>query len=96
ADEASLDETFPEIEELSRECRFNDCTHTGEPGCRIQEALSSGELPIDRYERYLDLQREIAYLNRRRDQRAQQEEEMKWKKIAQHIRNYKKITRDLG
>jgi hypothetical protein len=51
------------------------------------------ELPLERYERYLDLQREIAYLNRRRDQRAQQEEEMKWKKIAQRIRDYKKIHR---
>jgi ribosome biogenesis GTPase len=93
ADEASLDETFPEIETFARECRFNDCTHNGEPGCRIQDALATGELPLERYERYLDLQREIAYLNRRRDQRAQQEEEMKWKKIAQRIRDYKKIHR---
>jgi ribosome biogenesis GTPase len=48
---------------------------------------------MERYERYLDLQREIAYLSRRRDQRARQEEEMKWKKIAQHIRDYEKSRR---
>lgn len=93
ADEASLDETFPEIEALATECRFNDCTHHGEPGCRVQTALATGELPLERYERYLDLQREIAYLNRRRDQRARQEEEMKWKKIARHIRDYEKSRR---
>ena len=93
AEESSLDETFPEIERVSRECRFNDCTHSGEPGCSISNALATGELPVDRYERYLDLQREIAYLNRRRDQRARQEEEMKWRRIARHIRNYEKSKR---
>jgi ribosome biogenesis GTPase / thiamine phosphate phosphatase len=93
ADEGSLDETFPEIEELARECRFHDCTHGGEPGCRIQEALAAGELPLERYERYLDLQREISYLSRRRDQRAQQAEEQKWKRIAQHIRDIEKSRR---
>lgn len=89
-DEESLDETFPEIEELANECRFNDCTHSGEPGCRIAEALDTGELPVERWERYLELQRELSYLNRRRDQRARQEEQMKWKKIAQYQRELKK------
>lgn len=93
ADEASLEEAFPEIDELSRQCRFTDCSHNGEPGCRIQQALATGELPMERYGRYLDLQREIAYLNRRRDQRAKQEEEMKWKKIAKLQRTYKKERR---
>ena len=93
AEEDSLDGTFPEIEALSRECRFNDCSHNGEPGCRIQEALASGELPVERYDRYLDLQRELAHLNRRRDQRAREEEQMKWKKIAKQIREIEKRRR---
>lgn len=93
AEEGSLENTFPEIEELARLCRFNDCTHNGEPGCRIQEALEAGRLSIDRWDHYLSLQREIAYLERRRDQRAQQEEEMKWKKIAKLQRHYKKNRR---
>ncbi len=81
---------FPEIEELARECRFSDCAHNGEPGCRIQEALTTGELPMERYERYLEYQKELAYLHRRRDERAAAEEQKKWKRIAQIQREIKK------
>jgi len=81
---------FPDVEELAAACRFTDCAHNGEPGCRIQEALASGELPGQRYERYLEYQRELAYLERRVDQRAQAEERKKWKQIASERRRIKK------
>lgn len=93
AEDEGLDDTFPEIEALSRECRFRNCRHDGEPGCRVREALRTGELSADRWERYRALQREIAYLTRRRDQRARQEEQMKWKQIAAFQRRFKKGTR---
>ena len=92
-DEASLDAAFPDVEELAAECRFSDCGHNGEPGCRIREALATGELPMDRYERYLDLQKEIAYLERKRDMRAMKDEQLKWKRIAQFAREVKKRKR---
>ena len=94
AEDERLDETFPEIDELSRRCRFNDCSHQGEPGCRVQEALESGELPAERWNHYQELQRELEHLNRRRDQRARKEEQMKWKKIAQQIRDINRRRRD--
>ena len=89
-EEDTVDAAFPDIEALAAECRFSDCRHQGEPGCRIQAALSTGELSADRYARYQDYQRELAYLERRRDQRAAAEEQRKWKKIAQDIRHSKK------
>jgi ribosome biogenesis GTPase len=90
AEPEELSSAFPEIEELASECRFSDCSHSGEPGCRVQEALATGELPQQRFERYLDYQKELAYLERRRDERARQEEERKWRKIAQEQRRIKK------
>lgn len=90
AEPGELSVAFPEIEELASECRFTDCSHAGEPGCRVQEALATGELPQERFQRYLDYQKELAYLERRRDERARQEEERKWKKIAQELRRMKK------
>jgi len=54
--------TFSEIEELARHCRFNDCTHTGEPGCAVQEAVESGNLDRRRYENYLRLKKESRYV----------------------------------
>jgi ribosome biogenesis GTPase len=89
-DGEELSSAFPEIEALAAECRFSDCAHSGEPGCRVQEALASGELPQERFERYLDYQRELAYLERRRNERAAAEERRKWKKIAQEQRRMKK------
>ena len=74
---------FSEIAALAEECRFRDCTHTAEPGCAVQAALGSGEISADRFESYLELQRELSYLERREDDRAARQEKMKWKKIAQ-------------
>lgn len=89
ADGDDLEASFPDVEELASQCRFTDCSHSGEPGCRIAAALESGELAPERWERYQDLQRELAYLNRRRDDRARQEEQQKWKKIAEFARQNK-------
>ena len=32
-------EVFPEVEELSADCRFADCAHTTEPGCAVLAAV---------------------------------------------------------
>ena len=90
ADVADLDSTFPEIDALAAGCRFRDCAHQGEPGCRVVQALATGELPADRYERYLEYRRELAYLHRRRDARAEANEREKWKQIAKRSREFKK------
>lgn len=89
-DADDLSAAFPEIDALAEECRFNDCAHSGEPGCRVQEAIATGELPMERYEHYLEYQKELAYLARRKDQRANAEEQKKWKRIAMIQRQYKK------
>ncbi|MDZ7317248.1 MAG: ribosome small subunit-dependent GTPase A [candidate division KSB1 bacterium] len=49
---------FPEIEELSRSCRFRNCRHLNEPDCAVLSALASGELDPMRYESYVRLQAE--------------------------------------
>jgi ribosome biogenesis GTPase len=66
AEKEDLDDTFNEIAELASQCRFNDCTHEGEPGCAVQEALEQGLISPDRYDSYLQLRKEIAFLNRRK------------------------------
>ncbi len=52
---AEIAESFSDIVELSKSCRFDDCTHTGEPNCAVQHAVESGLLERDRYENYLQL-----------------------------------------
>lgn len=46
---------FPEIFERSRECRFNNCTHTCEPGCAVIQAVDDSEIAASRYASYLSI-----------------------------------------
>ena len=50
-----LDGYFPELRELVAKCQFNDCTHRGEPGCAVRQALTEGRVTQARYESYLRL-----------------------------------------
>lgn len=56
-----IDTAFADIEALAEECRFSDCTHSGEPGCAVCEALKTGKLPQSRWQSYLKLTAENAY-----------------------------------
>ncbi len=44
---------FYKINELSNQCKFNDCKHETEPGCAIHKAIENGEVSEELYERYL-------------------------------------------
>ncbi|MBP2079323.1 ribosome biogenesis GTPase [Oceanobacillus polygoni] len=92
--ESSIDTTFQDVEQLTTECRFTDCRHDTEPGCRVQEALATGELSEARFESYLKLQRELAYEKRKQNQKAKQDEKSRWKHISkfqkEHYKYHKK------
>jgi len=68
--EAGIDTTFNEITELSRQCRFADCSHTQEKGCAVLAALYEGTIPEKRYENFMKMSREskhysMSYLEKR-------------------------------
>lgn len=60
-----LDRCFPEFRRLIPECRFNDCSHEGEPGCAVREAAEQGVVSADRYDSYVKLRAELAETERR-------------------------------
>jgi ribosome biogenesis GTPase len=84
--DSGLDETFTDVAELATQCRFNDCSHDGEPGCAIRAALADGTLDRDRLESYEKLQRELHRLEVRLDKRLQAEERKKRRAFARSIR----------
>ena len=53
--------TFDEIAELSKQCRYNDCSHTLEQGCAILAALKDGIISQDRYQNFVKLIKESAF-----------------------------------
>ena len=62
----NVDEAFEDVASFAEKCKFRDCTHTNEPGCEVSEALSTGDLPNDRYASYLRIQR-LNRFNRQRE-----------------------------
>ncbi|MDR2084782.1 MAG: ribosome small subunit-dependent GTPase A [Bacteroidales bacterium] len=54
-DKIEIAERFPEIRKFQHECRFNNCTHTNEPGCAVKEAVEEGLIPEERYNSYLSI-----------------------------------------
>ncbi|MCT9929442.1 ribosome small subunit-dependent GTPase A [Planotetraspora sp. A-T 1434] len=81
-----VDLVFSDIEELAEGCRFSDCAHGDEPGCAVQAAIESGELPERRLESWNKLQREAAWMARRTDARLRSEATRKWKIIHKQMR----------
>jgi len=56
-----IDTAFADIEELSRECKYADCTHTFEPGCAVLRAIENGALDSARLASYRKLKTENDY-----------------------------------
>ena len=46
---------FKEVFEFSHQCRFNNCTHTHEPGCAVIEAVKNHYMAESRYQSYLSM-----------------------------------------
>jgi len=83
ATSASVDLAFDDIAALAAQCRFRDCRHQGEPGCAV---ATSGGIDQSRLASYAKLQRELAHLDRKVDQRAAQDEKRRIKRIHRAMR----------
>lgn len=53
-----ISENFSDIDEMACNCKFSDCSHKTEPGCRIKAALEDGSLSYERWELYNRLMKE--------------------------------------
>lgn len=54
-DPAQVSHYFPEIFRTGSRCRFQDCTHTHEPGCAVSQALEDSLIARSRYASYLSV-----------------------------------------
>ena len=86
-DAGGIDEAFADVEDLAAACRFNDCSHSTEPGCAVNAALESGELAQERYDSWRKLQRELRAIAVRADARLRREEKRKWQLRARDGRS---------
>ena len=54
-----LNQAFPEIASVSRDCKFRTCTHTHEPSCAVKPAVEEGIIANFRFDNYLQFLSEI-------------------------------------
>jgi ribosome biogenesis GTPase len=46
---------FREFREVSKRCKYNNCSHTHEPGCAVKSAVDSDEIHASRYKSYISI-----------------------------------------
>ncbi len=96
AGESTINLAFDEIAEWAESCRFRDCSHTGEPGCAVQAALSTGELCLERYESYLRQRKEIRHHQIESDIHLKIAEQRRWKTIHKSMQYHIKAGAGSG
>jgi len=72
-DDNELLSSVLDVSALEKNCKFKDCTHTGEPGCAVAEALSNGSLSEGVYESYLKLRKESQHFSKSEYERRKHE-----------------------
>ncbi|MBI4979493.1 MAG: ribosome small subunit-dependent GTPase A [Spirochaetes bacterium] len=89
-EDEGLEQVFDDIKVLAENCRFRDCSHVNEPGCAVREAVESGTIEQKRFENYLKLKKESAYLTDRQTMKASAIEKARWKDISKYAKKIKK------
>jgi ribosome biogenesis GTPase len=77
--------TFSKIIELSKDCKFKDCTHTTEIDCAVIEAVERGEIDKSSFENFMKMEREKEHF-----ESTVAEKRKKDKDFGKMIKNYKK------
>ena len=55
-----LASSFPFISSYYTECRYSNCLHQNEPGCKIKELLNNNLLDKENYDNYLQMLGELS------------------------------------
>ncbi|WP_434752087.1 ribosome small subunit-dependent GTPase A [Paenibacillus amylolyticus] len=58
-----LDESFSDVKSFLGRCKFSDCRHENEPGCIIRMEIENGGIALERWESYLTLKKEAAFVD---------------------------------
>jgi ribosome biogenesis GTPase len=89
--DAGIDGTFDEMAELSKECRYSDCSHIQEQGCAILAALKEGTISQERYQNFVKLHKESAY-----HEMSYLEKRRKDKKFGKFVKSVMKEKKERG
>lgn len=83
-------ESFSQVDDLAKNCKFTNCNHDSEPGCAVKKALEEGVLDAATLESFSKLRRELAFQDRKVNKEAASKEKQKWKSISKASKSLKK------
>ena len=86
----SLNETYGDIHEAAKRCRFRNCTHQNELGCAVRELLIDGSLEVERYENYSDMRAELSFIESKVNDKKRHQRKAKEKALSKLIRRSQK------
>ena len=86
----SVGQVFADIASVAACCRYRDCSHSGEPGCAVAEALATGALPAERWQSYRKLLGEARRHELLSDRVAAQERKRHIKRVHRAVRQFYK------
>ncbi len=79
-----LETAFDAIFKFTGKCKFRDCTHTGEIGCAVIEAVKQGRIDRKTYENFLKIEREKEHFDLTVAERRKKD-----KSFGKMLKNYK-------
>jgi ribosome biogenesis GTPase len=87
--EDGIASSYAEITALSGRCRYQDCSHTGEPGCAVRAAVDANEISQEALDSFLKLKEESAF-----NDMSYAEKRKKDRDFGRFIKSAKKDFRD--
>jgi len=88
---SGIDDLFDQIIVLAKDCKYADCKHNGEPGCRVAAAVKSGKLDEEKFNNYVSLKKEAEYFEMTRIEKREKDRQFgKFVKTAkEQLKRYK-------
>lgn len=85
---SGISDLFPDLHNLTLDCKFSDCSHTVEPGCAILATVKAGGIDTDRLARWTKLASE-----EQANSEALAQRKIKDKKLRKTIKSIQKKNR---
>lgn len=84
-----MNQSFSDVQDIIRNCKFSNCTHSGEPDCAVQEAMENGTLSYGRWKNYMKILRESDYQAAKESRNKAREVKTVNKRISKFRKKYK-------
>ena len=84
--EGGFENSFSDVLELEKRCKFSNCRHQNDQGCAIQSAIERGELEAARLKSFLKIEKEQSFMEKKSQAKTSKHLKEIWKKRSREYR----------